>query len=294
LRSFITQNVILEYFPTLGGNVVDWLVKGFQDSCFKLRPEWGFEPAQNTPIISDTLVDCLERGSIQSTGGIRRILGDTQVELEDGRTFDIDVLIWCTGYRSDFSMLEPCFDPTTHSTASWLGAGGSNGKPLARLYRNVFSLKKPDSLAFLGNVHFALSGFQIFDMASMAIAQVWKGASALPSLTVMEKAVDADHAWMGEVAKGTSNVSPGMVDGGKWLHAMDDLAGTGVNENLGYGWAGWVFWLNNRRLSNMLMGGLWSPHMHRLFDGKRRRWDGALKEVERVNGVATAAKSKDV
>lgn len=187
------------------------------------------------------------------------------------------------GYQADFSLLESRFDPTSPSSSAWSKASGANGKPLARLYHNVFSLEKPDSLAFLGNVHTTLSGFQLFDMASMAIAQVWKGSSILPSRLDMEKSVNEHHAWLVKQAERRSNVSPGMVDGGPWLRAFDDLAGTGVNQYLGYGWKGWWFWLQNMRLSNMLMAGIWSPHIHRFFEGKRTKWGGAKDAIEKVN-----------
>lgn len=280
-------------FPVFGAKMFDKFVKSLQDKSFKLRPDWGFEPAQVTPIVSDTLVGCLECGLIESVKGLKRILGDTEVELDDGKTVDVDVLIWCTGYKADFSMLESRFDPTTCPSPAWSSASGSNGKRLARLYHNVFSLEKPDSLAFLGNVHFPGPGFQIFDLSSMAIAQVWKGASTLPSRAAMEKAADEHHTWLAEQASRRSNVSPGMVDGGAWHRAMDDMAGTGVTQHLGYGWKGWWFWLSNMELCNMLMGGVWSPHIHRYFEGKRRRWQGARAAIEKVNGSrATSTKSK--
>ena len=118
-----------------------------QDKSFKIRPEWRFEHAGKVPVVSDTLIPCLEDGSISSVAGIRRVLGATEVELQ--------------GYASDFSMIEPRFDPTCRPQ-QWLDAPGSNGKSLFRLYHNVFSLEKPDSLAFLGNVSITLGGFPIF------------------------------------------------------------------------------------------------------------------------------------
>ncbi|KAF2623050.1 dimethylaniline monooxygenase 2, partial [Macroventuria anomochaeta] len=283
LRLFTIQSWIMSNFPAAGANMFDRFIKSLQDKSFKLRPEWGFEPAQATPIVSNTLVDYLECGLIESVKGIKRILGDTQVELDDGKILDVDALVWCTGYKADFSMLEPRLDPTSRSSTASSDANGSNGKPLARLYHNVFSLEKPDSLVFLGNVHTPLSGFQLFDMASMAIAQVWKGASNLPSRSAIESAVDEHHIWLAEQASRRSNVSPGMVDGGAWLKAIDGLAGTGVNEYLGYGWKGWWFWLSNMKLCNLLMGGVWSPHAHRLFDGKRKKWEDAQDAIERMN-----------
>jgi dimethylaniline monooxygenase (N-oxide forming) len=121
-------------------------------------------------------------------------------------------------------------------------------------------------------------------MASMAIAQVWAGKSNLPPISAMETAVDKHHAWLADYAKRIHNVSPGQCKAGEWVRAMDDLGGTGVNEYLGYGWKGWLFWLRERKFCNMLMGGIWSPHIHRVFStGKRKWWDGAREAIERVN-----------
>lgn len=112
-------------------------------------------------MVSDTLVPCLEDGSITSVAGIKRIVNATEVELQDGTRVDVDAIIWCTGYKSDFSMIEPRFNPECRPQA-WLDAPGSNGKSLFRLYKNVFSLEKPDSLAFMAAVHITISGFKIF------------------------------------------------------------------------------------------------------------------------------------
>ncbi|KAJ8108380.1 hypothetical protein OPT61_g8212 [Boeremia exigua] len=294
LRLFTIQTWMTKYFPVFSAKMFDNFVKSLQDKSFKLSPEWGFEPPQATPIVSDYLVDYLEAGLIESVKGVKRIVGASQAELDDGKMVEVDVLIWCTGYKADFSMLEPRFDPTNRPAPAWSSASGSNGKPLARLYHNVFSLEKPDSLAFLGNVHTTLSGFLLFDLASMGIAQVWKGASTLPPKPEMEAAVDAHHVWLSEQASRRSNVSPGMVDGGVWLHTFDDLAGTGVNEYLEFGWKGWWFWLWNMKVCNMLMGGVWSPHVHRFFDGKRKKWDGAEAAMKEVNGIGAAAAKKVV
>lgn len=253
-----------------------------QNKSFTIQSQWCPEPVGKVPLVSDKLVPCLEDGSISSVAGIKRILSDTSVELQDGTSVDVEAIIWCTGYKSDFSMIDAQFDPTCYPQP-WLDAAGSNGKPLFRLYHNIFSVKKPDSLAFLGNVHITLSGFHIFDMASMAVAQVWAKKSLLPSLPAMNAAVDKHHEWLADEAKRTSNVSPGQCDAGAWVGAMDELAGTGVNEYLGYGLKGWLFWLRHRNFCNMLMGGIWSPHIHRVFEGKRKRWDGAGEAIVKVN-----------
>lgn len=183
--------------------------------------------------MSDNLVEHLENGLIESTKGIKRVVSDHQVELDHDRVVDIDALIFCTGYKADFSMLEPRFDPTSRTAAAWSNANGSNSKPLISLYHNIFSLEEADSLAFLGYVHTTLVGsFQRSDMASMAIAQVQKGASSLSTRAEMTKAVCEHHTWLTQQANRRSNVSPGMIDGQTWLRALDDLPGTGVNEYL--------------------------------------------------------------
>ncbi|KAJ4366285.1 hypothetical protein N0V83_007921 [Neocucurbitaria cava] len=289
MRLFTIQSLILKYFPRFGEKFFDSFIKNMQDKTFKLRPKWGLEPVGKIPIVSDSLVPCLEQGSIISVAGIRRVLGESEVELDDGKILEVDAIIWCTGYKASFSILDEQFDPSSRSPPSaWSTAAGSNNKALFRLYLNVFSLEKPDSLAFLGNVQFALGGFQIFDMASQAIAQVWAGNSTLPSKALMTKAVGEHHDWLAAQAQRGYNVSPGTFDAAPWLRAMDDLAGTGVNEYLGYGLKGWLFWLKDRPFCNLLMGGLWSPHIHRVFEGKRKAWTGARKAIERVNEVAAA------
>ncbi|KAI4647400.1 uncharacterized protein J4E79_010258 [Alternaria viburni] len=276
LRLATFQSVVITYVPRLGEFLFDKFLKKLQDQSFNIRPEWRFEPASKVPVVSDTLVPCLEDGSITSVAGIKRIVNATEVELQDGTKVDVDAIIWCTGYKSDFSMIEPRFNPECRPQA-WLDAPGSNGKSLFRLYKNVFSLEKPDSLAFMAAVHITISGFKIF-------AQVWAGKSSLPSLPDMKLAVDKHHVWLAETAKRVYNLSPGQCETGDWVAAMDDLAGTGVNEYLGYGWKGWLFWLQNRKFCNLLMGGIWSPHIHRVFStGKRKCWDGAREAIERVN-----------
>ncbi|CAN9376128.1 unnamed protein product [Alternaria alternata] len=244
--------LILKYFPHLGERLFDNFIKKMQDKSFKIRPEWRFEHAGKVPVVSDTLIPCLEDGSISSVAGIRRVLGATEVELQDGTRLEVDAIIWCTGYASDFSMIEPRFDPTCRPQ-QWLDAPGSNGKSL-------------------------------FHMASMAVAQVWAGKSSLPSLSAMNFAVGKHHMWLADSAKRIPNVSPGQCEASEWVRAMDHLAGTGVNEYLGYGWKGWLFWLRERRFCNLLMGGIWSPSIHRVFStGKRKCWDGAREAIERVN-----------
>lgn len=80
--------------------------------------------------------------------------------------------------------------------------------------------------------------FQAYDLASMAVAQVWKGASELPSREEMELHVDNHHKWVcGPADRGS--VFPTIVRSYEWMQWVNKTAGTGMDENLGYGPRGW-------------------------------------------------------
>lgn len=192
-------------FPSVAGFLFDTMVKKLQDKAFDIPPEWKLSPAppikHAVPIISDNLVRLLNLGDILSADGVKRVVGPKQVELDDGTVLEADVIIWCTGYKTNFDLLDRSVDPTRHTTPAWETAIGSRGKPLPRLYQNVFSLDHPDTLAFMGCVAFATGAFPLYDLCSMALAQVWKGASPLPTIQQMNKAVDYQHEYICSIAK---------------------------------------------------------------------------------------------
>ena len=75
----------------------------------------------------------------------------------------------------------------------------------------------------------------------------------------------------------------------KW---MNETAGTGLNEYLGWGWKGWKWWWNNRELYGMIMSGVQTPFLYRLFEqvpGKRKAWDGAREAIYKANGKTMPA-----
>ena len=274
------------YLPRVSEFLFNTMLKKLQDKAFNIRPEWKFLPAPSVkhavPIISDNLVDLLESGDIESVEGLKRVTSHNEVELDDDTRLEVDTIIWCTGYKTDFSLLDRSVDPTRHTTPEWDAAIGSRGKPLPRLYQNVFSLDYPMSLAFMGCVAFATGAFPLYDLASMAVAQVWKGTSPLPSTREMNSAVDKQHSFICAIAKQGSAV-PGWVRQGEWVVWANATAWTGVDEYLGWGLKAWKFWLQDRAFYRLLMDGVHTPFSWRVFDGKRKKWDGARAEIERVN-----------
>lgn len=285
-RVIAFQGFMDRYMPSVGEWFANTMISKIQNSSFKIRPEWKLSPAPSirhaTPIISDNLIPLLEDGGVKSVSGLKRATGPNEVELEDGTRLTVDAIIWCTGYKVNFDLLEPSIDPTLHTTSRWSSLPGSRGKPLPRLYQNVLSLEHPMSLAIMGCVAFATGAFPLYDLASMAVVQIWKGSSHLPHRHEMEAAVDRQHAWVCETAE-TGSANPGWVRQYEWVAWAHKMAGTGVDEYLGWGWKGWKFWATDHTFCSLLLSGLYTPHLLRVFAGKRTKWDGARAEIERVN-----------
>jgi dimethylaniline monooxygenase (N-oxide forming) len=112
----------------------------------------------------------------------------------------------------------------------------------------------------------------------MALVQTWKNNPSLPSQKVMNEDIDAHHNWMISLVQ-KETVITDLVTDEIWMKWMGETAGTHLDEMLGYGLPGWVFWLRDWRFCNLLMGGIESPLVDRLFDGKRKKWEGARQTI---------------
>ncbi|EXJ69915.1 uncharacterized protein A1O5_06988 [Cladophialophora psammophila CBS 110553] len=273
------------YLPQPWEAMSNNMLAKIQNTSFKLKPEWRINPApslvHNVPTVTDTLIPGLEKGEIQSVEIAERITGEFAVELANGKVVEVDTIIWCTGYHVDYSVVGD-FDPTLETCHTGVSEGALEvmstppikdpasklkqfEPPIPRLYQNLLSLSHPDSLAFLGTAAIPSAAFQIYDLATMAIAQLWKPDDSSPD----------------------------------WL---DETSGCRVDKHLGYGRTGWAFWLNNREFCNSLMDGIYSPHVYRLFDshGKQKAWAsakeaiiGANEEAERRRKDRVQRKQKD-
>jgi dimethylaniline monooxygenase (N-oxide forming) len=232
---------------------------------------------QFLPIISDTIIESFRDGSVMSVAQVKEIVGEYLVELCDGTRVEVDRIILCTGYRPDFSFLGE-LDPTTSESDKWFASKGTNSRSPPRLYQNTFSLGHPESLAFVGTAQSTQPAFLSYDLASMAIAQIWKGNSHLPSKSEMIEAVNAHHEYVRGLAI-RGSVYPFIVKPCPWMQWVNGTAGTGMNDYLGYGVQGWKYWFFNGRVCGVLMTGPLSPHIYRLFDGKRKVWKGARAAI---------------
>ncbi|KAL3455537.1 dimethylaniline monooxygenase 3 [Aspergillus heterothallicus] len=288
-RSTSIGDMVATYFPTYATRTMLRELEKAQNAVFTIRPEWALSPApplrHALPIITDDLVGELETGRALSVPRIRCITGKRSIQFEDNSTLnDIDVIVFCTGYtKTDWALVGSDLDPTRHTTPRWMTARGSAGRPLPRLYQNIFSLDRPLSLAYVGVFSGIISGFTMSDLTSMVLTQVWKGNSILPSPEEMSKHTDAHHSWLCSIAE-TGSCSPHTLDFSKWSVWAHETAGTSVHRKLGYGLEGWWFWLRDRTFSNTLRTGIMSPFVFRLFPGtKRKAWTGAREAIEVLN-----------
>jgi dimethylaniline monooxygenase (N-oxide forming) len=229
------------------------------------------------PIVSDTIIEAFREGSVVSVAEVKEIVGEYLVELCDGTRVELDCIVFCTGYRPGFSFLGE-FDPTATESHKCSSLKGLNNRSPPRLYQNTFSLEHPDSLAFVGTAQSTQPAFLSYDLASMAIAQIWNSNSRLPSKSEMIEAVNAHHEYVRGLAI-RGSVYPFIVKPCPWMQWVNDTAGTGINDYLGYGVQGWKYWFFNGCVCGVLMTGPLSPHIYRLFDGKRKVWKGARAAI---------------
>lgn len=100
----------------------------------------------------------------------------------------------------------------------------------------------------------------------------------------MNRHVDAQHELVCGIAGTGDLFNTNLRNNWEWFRWVDGAAGLGVAERMGYGGKGWRFWWRERRLCGLVMDGIMSPSIMRLFDeGKRKIWEGAGRDLEKVN-----------
>lgn len=282
-----TVNSLEQYIPNAVGSFMEFFVNRIiRDEFGPADPAWNLYPAPSmkhqVPTISETLIPALRAGTITSTAAPSRITGDYDIELTDGKVVQVDAIIFCTGYNPNFSILGK-FDPTLTDNKTY-------DYYTPRLYQNIFSLDHPDSLAFIGIALVFIPAFLMTDLSSMALAQLWSTKTTSPSLPPLAEM----HTWRLQHAKWVASVRATHHSGkmikfslpdGPWLEWVQRTAGTNLQENTSwFSWKAWKFWLSDWKFCSLLMGGVFTPILYRLFDSDRRKkWDGAREAIERMN-----------
>lgn len=290
------------HFPAFSRWSFDYTIEGYSKKGFpNPDPSWRLKPApslaNHQPVISDHLVNGLREKKITSVHGVKRFLGEKEVELSDGTKLEVDAVIWCTGYEPDFSIFrgyDP-YDPIFYAANQDPEKQKSNAHDtrLAYLYHNLFSPKYASSLAFFNYAALTDGAFTVIDVASMATAQCWKANNPypLPSLREMANWIDRHHAWVRSLTRnGADTVYTGIVRPGPYMHFLNEAAGTGVDDYLSYGRKGWAFWWKDRKMCGLMMRGVMTPFQFRYFEvpGRegRKKWEGAREAIVHANELA--------
>ncbi|MGC4807848.1 flavin-containing monooxygenase [Micromonospora sp. DT233] len=137
-------------------------------------PTHGF--LQDHPTLSDGLLSRLTHGAVQARPGIAAF-HDHRVEFTDGRVDDVDLVVWCTGYRVAIDFLDPAL----------LGAGADT----LALYRHVFHPDAP-GLTFVGLMQSTGAAFPLVEAQARLVAAHLAGRYALPDAAAQRAACRAE------------------------------------------------------------------------------------------------------
>jgi hypothetical protein len=141
-------------------------------------PEPDHQPLHAHPTVSDELVGRLGHGDIEVKPNIDRFEGDTVV-FTDGSSEQIDVVVYCTGYRITF----PFFDRSLVDT----------GDNRINLYRRVVSLDHPN-LYFIGLIQPLGAIMPLAEIQSAWVSELIAGEGALPDRLAMARDAAAEQS----------------------------------------------------------------------------------------------------
>ena len=129
---------------------------------------------QSHPTITDTVLSRISHGAITPKGGISALTREG-VSFADGSFEEVDLIVWCTGYRVTIPFLDPSIV-------------GADPKVL-RLYMRVLHPTVPD-LWFIGLMQSTGSAFPIVERQSEMLADYLTGRWAPPSPRAMRVATE--------------------------------------------------------------------------------------------------------
>ena len=132
------------------------------------------------PTLSTDLLSRISHGEIETRSNLESFTGGNGVRFIDGREDEIDLVVYCTGYRITFPFLSPQIEDPTDNQID--------------LYRRVVSVDNP-GLYFIGLIQPLGATMPIAELQSKWIADLVEGAAELPPREAMRKAIaDQDAA----------------------------------------------------------------------------------------------------
>ncbi len=133
------------------------------------------------PTVSSELLPRLGHGDIKVKPNIDRFSGGRTVRFADGSEEEIDLVVYCTGYKITF----PFFAPEVF-------AAPDNRLPL---YRRVVAVDRP-GLYFIGFIQPLGPIMPLAEAQVEWIADLLSGAATLPAAAEMRKAIDEEETKM--------------------------------------------------------------------------------------------------
>jgi dimethylaniline monooxygenase (N-oxide forming) len=270
------------HLPTLYQWATDQGLRWFMRNHWgRLEPEWRILPAPpialSLPGASNSLVPLLQEGKITSMHGIKRFTGPRSVEFHDGTILDdVEAVICATGYTANLDVA-PFLEQSRPQDYG--------GPDLVRLWMNIFPPQYADSMALLCHSAYGKNnGFSFNDVQSMAISNIFRGVHPLPSKKNMNAWIEAQQEWLASRWRAEPlGFNASAVKTWEFQMFLHEAAGTGM-DNLGYGWKGWKFFLQDPKMSYIMNNGVETAHAFRYFEtGKRKTWDGAREAIIKAN-----------
>jgi cation diffusion facilitator CzcD-associated flavoprotein CzcO len=133
------------------------------------------------PTVSSELLGRIGHGDIQVKPNIEAFVGGRTVRFVDGTEEELDLVVFCTGYRIRFPFLDQAIVPTA-----------DNHVPL---YRRVVAPDRP-GLFFVGLLQPIGAVMPLAEAQSQWIAALLTGETALPSPDAMRTAIAEEEAAM--------------------------------------------------------------------------------------------------
>ncbi len=144
-------------------------------------PEPDHQLGQAHPTVSSDLLPRLGHGDITVKPNIAEFTGGRSVRFTDGTTEEIDVIVYCTGYKVTFPFLDDA-----------IVSAPDNQVPF---YRYVVSPENP-GLWFVGLIQPLGAIMPLAEAQSEWIADVLEGQTSLPSAEEMRAGIEADREAM--------------------------------------------------------------------------------------------------
>jgi hypothetical protein len=144
-------------------------------------PEPDHKLLEAHPTVSSELLPRLGAGDIAVKPNIERFAGGNTVRFADGSEEEIDLVIYCTGYRISFPFLDPAILSVEDNRLE--------------LFRRVVSVENP-GLYFIGFIQPLGPIMPLAEAQSEWIADLLLGRASLPSVTEMRSEIAAYAAGM--------------------------------------------------------------------------------------------------